>query len=174
MGWAAEKKLRLTITVGDFNALPSGDILHLGLTEGAALRQLSDTGHSSGTIGARLGHDIGQDFMEELDNVAVHLLELKQERVVAFGAIDALEARIGDASGNLLLLRKGEQTIRLDAKNQSRLLYASEGLEDGIVSVGAGIAAAAGHVVRIELAGHGDVAVGIESLDEFITLVTKI
>lgn len=112
-----QKELRLAITVGGFNALPSGDILHLGLAKGAALRQLSDTGYSSGTIGAGLGHDIGQDFMEELDNVAVHLLKLKQERVVAFGAIDALEARIGDACGNLLLLRKSEQAIRLDAKN---------------------------------------------------------
>lgn len=47
-----QKELRLTILWWDFNALPSGDILHLGLTEGAALCQLSDAGHSSRTIGA--------------------------------------------------------------------------------------------------------------------------
>lgn len=44
-----QKSLRLTILFFFFAALPSGDILHLGLAEGAALGQLSDTGHS-GTI----------------------------------------------------------------------------------------------------------------------------
>lgn len=47
-----QKELRLTILfLGGFQRLPSGDILHLGLTEGAALCHLSDTSHSSGTIG---------------------------------------------------------------------------------------------------------------------------
>lgn len=120
MGVAASDCANVILFHGE--DLPRGDILHLGFTEGAALRQLVDAGHRCGAINIRLRHDVGQNFVEEGHNVAVDLLELQKERVVALGAINALQPRVGNASSNFLLLGKGEQAIRLDTQDESWLL----------------------------------------------------
>jgi len=90
---------------------PRGDILYLGFTEGAALRQLVDAGHGCSPVNGGLSHDVRQNLMEEGNNMAVDLLKLQQEGIVALGAVNALQPRVRDASGDLLLFGEGEETV---------------------------------------------------------------
>lgn len=155
-----------------YEDLPRRDILHLGFTEGAALRQLVDAGHGRGTINVGLRHDIRQDFVEEGHNMAVDLLKLQQEGIVALGAINALQPRIRDAIGDFLLLGKGEQAIGLNTQNKGWLLDLGKSLQNGVLRIRAGTVTR--NVVGIQLAGHGNVAVGIKALDKLVALVAEI
>jgi hypothetical protein len=171
MGWL-QKTLRLTILSEETNALPSGNVLHLGLAESAALGQLGDTSHGCGTVGGRLRHDIGKNLVEKVNNVTVDLLKLEQESIVTLGAVDALEARIWDTGSDLLLLCEGEKTIRFDTQDKSRLLHATQSLEDGVLRGRVGTVT--GNIVRVKFASHSNVAIGVKSLDKLVTLITKV
>ncbi|KAK4660921.1 hypothetical protein QC762_0023980 [Podospora pseudocomata] len=67
----------------------------------------------------------------------------------------------------LFLLRKSKQPVALDTQNKSRLLNQSQRL-------GNGRGAVAAHVVGVQLAGHGDVTVAVEALDELLSLVAEV
>jgi hypothetical protein len=91
---------------------------------------------------------------------------------VTLGAVDALEARIWDTGSDLLLLCEGEKTIRFDTQDKSRLLHATQSLEDGVLRGRVGTVT--GNIVRVKFASHSNVAIGVKSLDKLVTLITKV
>ena len=111
--------------------------------------------------------------------MAVDLVELQQEGIVSVGGVDGLQRRIGDVGCELLLLGVREEPVRLDSKHERGLLYQGQGVVEG----GDGIegllvlalwVSVARDVVGVELAGDGDVAVGVETLDELLALVAQV
>lgn len=170
MGWL-QNGLRRVERIIVVETLPRGNVIHLGLTKRAALRHLSDAGDGGRSVRGP-SHDVGQDLMEEIHNVPVDLLELQKECIVALGALNALQARVRDPRRNLLLLGKGKQSIRLDTQDQSGLLDLGKGFVDWVGRFRVGTVP--GHVVSVQLAGHGNVTVGVEPLDKLLALVAKV
>lgn len=102
----------------------------------------------------------------------VHLLELQQKGIVAFGTDDGAKARVRDRGGEFLLFRKGKEAVALDADDECRLGDSGEG--DGGCLWGFGGHATPGDVMGVEFSGHCDVTVAVEATDEFFTLVAEI
>lgn len=102
----------------------------------------------------------------------VHLLELQQKGIMPFRTVDVPQRRIRDPSRYLLLLGKGEETITFDAYDECWLLDLGEGFGGGVGFIGRD--AVPGDVVGVELAGDGNVAVGVEAVDEFVALVAEV
>lgn len=170
MGWL-QNGLRRVERVMVVETLPCGNVIHLGFAERAALRHLGDAGDGGRSVrGPR--HDVRQDLMEEIHNVPVDLLELQKECIVTLGALDALQTRVRDPRRNLLLFGKSKQTIRLDTQDQSGLLDLGKGFVDWVGRFR--VRTVPGHVVSVQLPGHGNVAVGIEPLDKLLALIPKV
>ncbi|KFY06218.1 hypothetical protein V492_08112, partial [Pseudogymnoascus sp. VKM F-4246] len=80
--------------------------------------------------------------------------------------INPPQPRLRNMARQLLLLRKREQSIRLNPQHQT-------GLRDLRQRVVEGGGPRARDVVRVELAGDGDVAVRVEAGDELGALVAE-
>lgn len=87
---------------------PGGDVVDLGFAKGTRLCSL----HSR-VIGNDVGvgcsvHDVWKVPIQEAQQVAVDLVELQKEGVVAVGGVDGLQLGIGNVRRKLLLLRVSE------------------------------------------------------------------
>lgn len=101
--------------------LPCSYVFYFGFAKGAALGQLANGSLRDLDITSLL-HDVGERLVEEFKYVLVDLLELQQECVVAFGAVDFPEPGITDVLCDFLLLCKCKETVTLDAKDECWLL----------------------------------------------------
>jgi hypothetical protein len=147
-------------------ALPSCNVPHLGLAEGAALGQLPNRAlHVLALTVAT--HDVREYLAQEFECVMVDLLKLQEERVMTLGAVDAFETGVGDMLGQFLLLSKREEAVAFNAEDEGGLLDHGQGFSDGFSTPTA-------HVVRVELARHGDVAIAVKTLDKLVRLVAQI
>lgn len=117
-------------------------------------------------------HEIGQDVPQKIQDVSIDLFKLEQEGVVTFGAVDGAQSRLRDARREFLLFGKGEETVGFDADDERWLLDHGERRRDrrrrGRVDT------LPRHVVRVEFARDGDVAVAVEALDELLALIAQV
>ena len=95
---------------------------------------------------------------------------------MAVGGVNGLQLGIGDVCGKLLLLSVSEQAIRLDAKYERGLLNQRERVMQSRYGIQALFVFALGvamprDIVGVQLARDGNVAVGVEALDELLALV---
>lgn len=101
--------------------LPCSYVFYFGFAKGAALGQLANGSLRDLDITTLL-HDVRERLVEEFEDVLVDLLELQQECVVTFRAVDFPEPGIADVLCDFLLLCKCEKTVALDAKDECWLL----------------------------------------------------
>lgn len=94
----------------------------------------------------------------------IHLLKLQQEGVVALRTIYLPQARIRNIGCELFLFSECEQAVGFDAEDERGLLDLRQRRGDGRRAV-------AGHVVRIEFARYGDIAVRVEAFDKLLALI---
>lgn len=94
-------------------ALPCSYVFYFGFAKGAAFGQLAN-GCLSNRVIASLLHDVWENLVEEFEDVFVDLLELEQERVMAFRTVDFPKPGVADVLCDFLLLGKCEETIALD------------------------------------------------------------
>lgn len=86
---------------------------------------------------------------------------------MALWALDLLESGVFDVLRQLLLLRKREETIGLDAQHK-------RGLLDLAQSLGNGLGPVSRDIVCVKLSRDRNVAVAVETIDEFLSLVPQI
>jgi len=119
--------------------LPSGNVSNLGLAESAGLDDFVtlDTIMADKVHGLP-GHDVGQDFVQEVQDEAVYLFEFEEEGVVTFGRVDVLEYGVGDCGGEFFLLGVSEEAVGLDTQDECRLFDQGESVGDGSCGLGVG------------------------------------
>lgn len=86
---------------------------------------------------------------------------------MAFGTVDLPKPGVFDVIGDLLLLSKSEEAITLDAEHECRLFDQGQCIGD----VGCAVS---GHIVGVQFPRDGDVAVAVETADEFLSLVSQV
>ena len=96
----------------------------------------------------------------------VDLLEFEQETVVPILRLNHDEFRIWDARRDLALLREHEKPVCLDADDERTRGELREHMFRR--------ATPPRDIVRVELAGDVDVAIGVETRNELVSLVAEV
>lgn len=86
---------------------------------------------------------------------------------MALLGLNLLELCVRDVLGEFLLLRKCKEVVGRNSNHERGLLDGCEGSRDVVSAI-------ARNVVAVKLAGDGDVAVCVESLNKLLALVTEI
>lgn len=155
--------------------LPGSNVIHLGLAKRARLGRLRALDAlAAPVLPGRPRHNVRQVLVQKVEHEAIDLFKLEQEGVVALGAVNRLERGVWDGGREFLLLGVGEEAVRLDAEDQRRLRNLRQGVEDGRRRRAGRRQAAPRHVVRVQLARNGNVAVCVEAPDEFLALVAQV